>query len=261
MTILFLGDIVAKIGRRAVARVLPTWQKTYKPDLVIANVENLAHGKGVTKKTLAEIADIGIEVFTSGNHIWANKDALTLLKDSSSALLRPQNYPKELPGSGLWRGTVKNKKVAVINIIGRGFMPGDYDCPFRAFDALWKKVKHDEIVLVDFHAETTSEKAAFALYVDGRATAVLGTHTHVPTADMRNLHEGTLFMTDVGMCGFRDGVIGVEKEGIIRSMLDQYRHKKVWAESGMSQVNGVLLKKTPQGIFVGKHLYKEVAIS
>jgi len=263
MTILFLGDVVARIGRRAVARGLPKWKKTYKPDLIIANVENLAHGKGVKEKTLKEMSDLGIGVFTSGNHIWSNKEVFALYaKKTHAMLLRPENYPPELPGSGLWQGVVGKKYVAVVNLIGRGFMPGSYDCPFRAFDRLWQQVKKDAIVFVDFHAETTSEKAAFAWYVDGRATAVVGTHTHVPTADARKLAKGTFFITDVGMCGYHDGVIGVQKEGIMESMMLQYRLHKIWPEKGNAAVNGIVLtfpeRKGSKPTFT--HIHDEVRI-
>jgi len=265
MTILFLGDIVAKNGRRAVMRILPKWKKKYTPDLIVANIENLAHGKGVTEKTLAEMYDLGITVFTSGNHIWSNEMVFSLFEKNTynGALLRPENYPSELPGSGLWQGMVGKKHVSVMSLIGRGFMPGDYDCPFRAFDRLWEKVQKDDIILVDFHAETTSEKAALAWYVDGRATAVMGTHTHVPTADARKLTKGTFFITDVGMCGFSDGIIGVQKEEIIASMMLQYRQHKIWPEKGNAVVNGIVMK-FPQrkgGKATFTHVHDKVKIS
>ena len=217
MRVLFIGDIVGRPGRRALQRLLPKVRNTYGPfDFVITNVENSAGGFGITQKVLDDLLAMGIDCMTSGNHIWDKKEGLSLL-DSEPKLLRPANYPPGCPGLGSTILECREERLLVLNLLGRTFM-NDVDCPFRKADEILQKASI-AAVLVDFHAEATSEKRALALYLDGRVSAVLGTHTHVATADEEILDEGTAFITDVGMTGGHAGVIGMRKESVIRRFL------------------------------------------
>ncbi|NJC89135.1 MAG: TIGR00282 family metallophosphoesterase [Desulfuromonas sp.] len=221
MKILFIGDIVGRPGRQMIARHLASLVDRHLIDLVVANVENAAAGFGVTPDVVAELFDAGIDVMTTGNHIWDKKESFPIL-EQEERLLRPANYPPGLPGKGwgVFR-TSADVPVAVINLEGRVFM-NNLDCPFRAADAILDGLPGmPPIVLVDFHAETTSEKGALGTYLDGRVSAVLGTHTHVPTADEHLLPGGTAFISDVGMTGSRDSVIGIRKELSVERFLTQ----------------------------------------
>lgn len=242
MKILFFGDIVGKIGRQAIKKILPELRKKYEPDLVLANVENLAHGKGVTEKTLQEMLASGIDVFTSGNHVFKKQADNETFDNPHIPLVRPANYPAGVAGHGYLKLKIKGKTVYLVNLIGRVFMHEDFDCPFRKFDELKKllKLKKNAILIVDFHAEATSEKNAFGLYTDGRASLVLGTHTHVATADEKILAHGTGYITDVGMVGPADSVLGVKKEIIIEKFLTQMSLMHEIAEEGEVQINAVL---------------------
>ena len=253
MTILFFGDVVGKIGRKAIKKVLPKLKKEYQPDLIMANVENLAHGKGVTERTLQEMLKAGIDVFTSGNHIAKKSEYGKILENEKYPLVRPANYPPAVPGreylktkykTQLTKRGNKDKDIYVINLLGRVFFQDDFDCPFRKFDELEKLLKwgKSDIIIVDFHAEATSEKNAFGWYVDGRASCVLGTHTHVPTADEKILPGGTGYITDVGMVGAADSVIGVKKERVIEQFLTQINQSHELAEKGEVSVNAVLVE-------------------
>lgn len=219
MRILFIGDIVGRSGRQAVARLIPEIQAEFRPDFVVANGENAAAGLGITKETALEILDCGVNCITLGNHVWARKEIGEYLNDEPR-LVRPANYPDGVPGRG-WAvySSESGSSVGVINLCGRVFM----DClenPFLAADKILETLTcQTNVILVDFHAEATSEKAAFAWYLDGRVTAVIGTHTHVQTADERILPGGTAFITDVGMTGPVDSVIGLRKELIISRFL------------------------------------------
>lgn len=221
MKILFIGDIVGRPGRQMLARHLGSLVDRHMIDLVVANAENAAAGFGVTADVVAELLDAGVDVLTSGNHIWDKKESLPIL-DQEPHLLRPANYPPGLPGRGwgVFR-TSAGLPVAVANLEGRVFM-SNLDCPFRAADAILEELAGAaRIVLVDFHAETTSEKGALGAYLDGRVSAVLGTHTHVQTADERVMPGGTAFISDVGMTGSRDSVIGIRKELSVERFLTQ----------------------------------------
>lgn len=244
LRILFIGDIVGKIGRRAVAKILPQVKEKEKPDFVIANVENLAHGKGVTERTLQEMLDLGIDCFTSGNHIWRNKAIFKILPENKFPLLVPYNYSHPSVGCGYQIFKISQKKLIVLNLQGRVFMEDLVENPFLAFDNFLKEAKpgKNDVVLVDFHAETTSEKAAFGFYADGRAQAILGTHTHIQTADEKNLPHGTAFITDVGFVGARNSSLGVELEGVIKTYLTGNHHRHEIAERGEALFNSVLLK-------------------
>lgn len=210
MRVLLIGDIVGKAGRRAVKESLPALRDELSLDYVIANAENAAAGRGTTAKIARELQQCGVDVLTGGNHTWAIAEFSDVLAGDSS-VLRPANYPAGAPGRGVW----SDDKIVVLNLIGRTFM-APLDDPFRAVDELLEALPPGRPILVDFHAEATSEKQAFAWHLDGRVTAVVGTHTHVPTADTRLLPQGTAFVTDLGMCGARDSVIGTEVDAVLK---------------------------------------------
>ena len=223
VNILFIGDVFGQPGRRAVRDHLPGLVAEFAPELILANGENAAAGFGITPPLVEELLDLGIAVLTSGNHIWDKKEILPYLADHADGrLLRPANYPGDSPGQGLYIGkTLGGLQFAVLNLQGRVFMPS-IDCPFRGADTLLEKIPpHVKIRIVDMHAEATSEKRALGWYLDGRATAVLGTHTHVPTADEIVQPQGTAYITDTGMTGPYDSVIGVEKAAVIDKFLKQ----------------------------------------
>ncbi|PKR78690.1 TIGR00282 family metallophosphoesterase [Halalkalibacillus sediminis] len=215
MNILFIGDIVGKPGRQALQDNLASLKKDYHADLTIVNGENAAHGKGLTKKIFNQILEWGGDIVTLGNHAWDKKEIFEFIDDTDK-LVRPANFPEGTPGKGLQFIKAKNKTVAVINLQGRTFM-NPIDDPFQIIDDLIteakKKTNH---IFVDFHAEATSEKQAMGWYLDGRASAVVGTHTHIQTSDERILTNGTAYITDVGMTGPYDSILGVEKEAVIR---------------------------------------------
>ncbi|MBI4600061.1 TIGR00282 family metallophosphoesterase [Candidatus Uhrbacteria bacterium] len=248
LKVLIIGDIMGKAGRKAVAHFLPALREEYGIDTVIANAENLAHGKGVTRTTLREMTDAGVDCFTSGNHVWAKPEGVEILSAQDSVLLRPANYPPQNPGQGEKILSIATKSLLVVNLMGRDFMPAGVDCPFRALDAILAKHASTPLngIIVDFHGEVTSEKHAIALYADGRVSAVVGTHTHVPTADERILPKGTGFQSDIGMCGVRDTLIGITYEsGIQRFLSSRPTHFEV-AESGLTVFNSVLLEIDPK---------------
>ncbi len=221
MKILFIGDIVGRPGRQLVSTELPRLIDQHMIDLVVANGENAAAGFGLTPDVVAELLDLGIDVLTTGNHVWDKREGHVCV-EQEPALLRPANYPVGAPGRGfgVFR-TAAGTPVAVINLEGRVFM-SELDCPFRKADAILAELgAARRIILVDFHAEATSEKGALAAYLDGRVSAVIGTHTHVQTADERVLPGGTAFISDAGMTGARDSVIGIRKELSIQRFLTQ----------------------------------------
>lgn len=225
MKVLFIGDIVGKSGRQAVSALLPNLVSRYKIDTVIANGENIAGGFGITEKTASELFNAGVHIVTTGNHVWDKKEAVSYLP-KENRILRPVNYPSGTPGTGIAVHTTPDKgKIAVINISGRVFM-NTLDCPFRAGKNEVEKIRESvKIILIDFHAEATSEKIAFGYYMDGSISAVIGTHTHVQTADEKILPGGTAYITDVGMTGPQISVIGIEKEQIIERFLSHMPRK------------------------------------
>jgi hypothetical protein len=221
LKLLFVGDVVGKPGRRAVQELLPRLVDRHRADYVVVNVENLAGGFGVTPEVLAELADLPIDCYTSGNHVWDKKEVAELL-EREPRLLRPANYPDGNPGRGLHVGeTPGGIPVATINLEGRVFMNA-LDSPFAAADRLLAGLDgRVKVVFVDFHAEATSEKQALGFYLDGRVSAVVGTHTHVPTADERILPKGTAFLTDAGMTGPYESIIGVRVDKVLKRFLLQ----------------------------------------
>lgn len=242
MKILFLGDIVGKPGRRAIAEVLPELKEKHEPDFVIANGENMAHGSGFTQSGFEEVREAGVDFFTSGNHWPRKEDGIRLFEDKSNPIIRPANWLGNVPGQGYKIIEVGTAKVAVINLCGQLFLHEQYESPFYKLDEILKEIeKKVKIIIIDIHAETTSEKMAFGWHADGRASAVVGTHTHVPTADARLLLEGTAYITDIGMCGGRDSVIGDDRNMRVNQFLDQMPRKHAVQEHGPMQVNSVLI--------------------
>jgi 2',3'-cyclic-nucleotide 2'-phosphodiesterase len=220
MRILFIGDIVGSPGRQILKDRLADIVAQQKIDLAIANCENAASGFGITPRLAEELFAAGAEVLTGGNHIWDRKEIFDFFPHESR-LLRPANFPLGTPGSGLYTGTARNGAgYAVLNLQGRTFM-APIDCPFRAAERELARIPSGvKVILVDIHAETTSEKQAMGWFLDGKVSAVIGTHTHVATADARVLPGGTAFMTDVGMTGPHDSIIGMDKQGIIERFLN-----------------------------------------
>jgi hypothetical protein len=244
--ILFIGDIVGKPGRRVLARHLATVRERLKIDFVIANAENAAGGAGVTLEVVNELTALGVDCITTGNHVWNKREILPHL-DSIPSLLRPANYPPGNPGHGLFTGTLPSGfPIAVLNLTGRTFMGGQhYDCPFRTADELLAGLAEPaRIVFVDFHAEATAEKVGLGLHLDGRVTAVAGTHTHVATADEQILPRGTAYITDVGMTGPVNSVIGVIPGLAIERLLLQ-RPVKFDVASGPARINAVYVEADP----------------
>lgn len=236
MRLIFLGDIVGNAGREAVVSMVPDLRYELGLDYVVANGENCSGGKGLTPKHADELLDCGIDVITGGNHTFQHRDLYPYL-ESTPAVLRPHNYPAGAPGTGI--AEVGN--LVVLNLIGRVFMPADYEDPFRAADDALKNIPSNRFVLVDLHAEATSEKQAMGWHLDGRVTAVVGTHTHVPTADNRVLPGGTAFCTDAGMCGARDSIIGDEVQAVLRRFLTQMPTRLAPA-TGPAILNGLLIE-------------------
>lgn len=238
MKVLFIGDIVGSTGRAAVKKVLPGLQSKYNPHIVIANGENAAGGKGITGPIVRELLEIGVHGITMGNHTWDNKDIFEWIDDQPK-LVRPGNYPPGAPGRGAALIKANGKQLAIVNLQGRTFLP-PIDCPFRMADELLEEVsKQTACVLVDFHAEATSEKIAMGWYLDGRASLVVGTHTHVQTNDDRVLPGGTAFISDVGMVGSMEGVLGMERESVLRRFLTQMPARFV-ADEGKWHFHAVL---------------------
>jgi metallophosphoesterase (TIGR00282 family) len=220
LNIVFIGDVVGKSGRKTVASLLPQIKKDHKADFVIANAENCAGGFGLNQRSLEEMKAAGVDFFTTGNHVWDRKEGVGLL-DTMDNIIRPGNYPGDSPGRGACVVQRNGVSVAIANVQGRVFMP-PLDCPFRWIDSCLNGPSGKaDVVIVDVHGEATSEKIAMGWYLDGRASLVLGTHTHVPTRDGRILPGGTGYVTDVGMTGSYDGVLGVKKDAVITRFLNQ----------------------------------------
>ena len=243
--ILFFGDVVGAIGRRALCSALPDLRRKHSPDLVIVNVENLSHGRGISAKTLAELDAAGCDGYTSGNHVWENPTGLPCFADDRGAgrLARPWNMDPALPGKGWFVAEKNGARIAVVNLMGRLLMEdGGASSPFLSFDRVEKELKGKaDAIFVDFHAETTSEKEAFGHYVDGRAAAVIGTHTHVPSADQKILPGGTAYQSDAGRCGAVDSVVGFEKNSAIKRFLDPQEKAYDPTPEGQAEVDGVLI--------------------
>ncbi len=245
MKILMVGDIIGKAGRQALERVLRKVIADHKIEFTIANGENAAGGMGITPTIAIEFLDQGVDVLTSGNHIWAKKEIIPFL-DEEPRILRPANYPPKVPGRG--KGVFRSgngQKVGVLNLEGRVFMK-HLDCPFRVGEKEVELLrKETNMILVDFHAEATSEKMAMGWFLDGKVSAVLGTHTHVQTGDERILNEGTAFITDVGMTGPLASVIGIRKQVALERLLTQIPWKFDVATEGI-ELQGVVIEVDPK---------------
>jgi len=245
--VLFFGDIMGRPGREALRLALPELKAKYQPELIVANVENLAHGKGVTPSTLSELTDLGVGVFTSGNHVFDKGELSLQCFADFGTLIRPSNYPEDLPGRGWCRVDIGGQKVLILNLNGQVFFEKQVNHevgnPFHELDRLLSSVaQKDDIILIDFHAEATSEKIALGWYAAGRVSAVLGTHTHVATADAGVLPGGTAYITDIGMCGDRHSVIGAKLENSLAAFLGQDRFNFEVADGDDLMVNGVFLE-------------------
>lgn len=230
-----VGDVIGRPGRKAIAQLLPQLRDQHGLDLIIANGENAAGGIGLTPATANEFFQSGVNIITSGNHIWHHKEIIPVL-DTESRIIRPLNMPPGVPGGGYWF----SDEVLVVNLVGRVFM-GHFDCPFRAMDRLLEELHPmPPTILVDFHAEATAEKIALGWYLDGRVSAVLGTHTHVGTIDARVLPRGTAFISDVGMVGASDSVIGDDIDSVIERFLTMMPHR-LSVGKGNTTFNSVLV--------------------
>ncbi|MCL6558591.1 MAG: TIGR00282 family metallophosphoesterase [Firmicutes bacterium] len=240
MRLLMIGDVVGRPGRRAVKANLGGLKQEFDLDLIIANGENAAGGNGITKEVAQELFSYGVDVLTMGNHVWNKKEAFDYI-NRETRIIRPANYPPGTPGVGVRIYETRRKvKVAVMNLAGRVFLQS-LDCPFRKAEELVAKAKEQaRVLVVDFHAEATSEKIAMGWYLAGKVSAVCGTHTHVQTADERILPGGTAYITDLGMTGPRDSVIGVKKEMVIEKFISQLPQKFEVA-TGLYQFNGVVI--------------------
>jgi 2',3'-cyclic-nucleotide 2'-phosphodiesterase len=235
LRILVIGDVIGKPGRKALGKLLPGLCLVNNIDLIIANGENSAGGIGLTPSTAEELFNSGVNVITSGNHIWAHKEIYPYL-NGDMAILRPLNYPPTTPG----RGYCSHQGVLIINLIGRTFM-GNFDCPFRAMDQLLKDLDNTiKVIIVDFHAEATSEKVAMGRYLDGKVSAVLGTHTHIGTIDAQILPKGTAYVTDIGMVGPMESIIGDDISGVLDRFLTQI-NRRLSVGSGDVEFNAILL--------------------
>lgn len=239
MKVLFVGDIVGSTGRRALKENLPQLKAKYRPDFIVVNGENAAGGRGITAAIANEFFELGVQCITMGNHTWDNKDIFNVI-DQEPRLIRPINFPPGTPGNGAATLRANGKELMVINVMGRTFLPPLED-PFRLLDEVLEEKKRPKAVLVDVHAEATSEKLAVGWHFDGRVSAVVGTHTHVQTNDDQLLPKGTAYITDVGMTGSREGILGMERENVIKKFLTQMPVRFTAAE-GKYQFHAVLIE-------------------
>ena len=232
MKFLFIGDIVGRSGRKAVRCHL----ENNKYDFVVANVENSAAGFGITERVYNDLKSMGINAMTAGNHTWDKKETISLI-DNWDLFIRPANLSDKLPGAGYKIFDVLNKKICVINLIGRVFL-NTSNCPFEAFNNIYKEIPDDAFILVDFHGEATSEKQAFGYFAKGRANVICGTHTHVQTNDLKMIDTNTLYLTDAGMCGAEYSVLGMEAESVIERFITQIPHRFTAETKGNVLFNG-----------------------
>ncbi|WP_270181905.1 TIGR00282 family metallophosphoesterase [Alkalihalobacillus sp. CinArs1] len=244
MKILFIGDVVGSPGRDMVSHYLPRLKRKYKPTFTIVNGENAAGGRGITEKIYRNFLESGAQVITMGNHTWDNREIFEFI-DRAPKLVRPANFPEGTPGNGSTIVNINGTEVGVINLQGRTFLPA-IDDPFTKADELVEEMrKRTSVIFVDFHAETTSEKLAMGWYLDGRVSAVIGTHTHVQTADERILPQGTAYLTDAGMTGPYDGILGMEREAVIKKFLTTMP-VRFEVTKGREQLSGVFLTVDPK---------------
>ena len=243
MKILYIGDIVAKIGRRAVSQVLPKLKEERQIDFVIAQAENMSTGNGITKKAINEMQDAGVDFFTGGNHSFKKPEGVELMNQPEPNIIRPANYPGNTPGRGWQIAKTPFGNILVINVLGQTFKGPLLDHPLKTIDSIIEQNKNEKLLatIVDFHGDLSSEKVAIGFYLDGRVTAVVGSHTHVSTADARVLPSGTAHISDVGMTGPIDSVLGVKKEIILDRWLNQLPNKFDWPKTGVVQFSSILV--------------------
>lgn len=240
MKILFVGDVVGSPGREMITEYLPKLKSKYRPELTIVNGENAAGGRGITEKIFKQFLNDGANAVTLGNHSWDNKDVFEFI-DAAKSIVRPGNFPKGTPGTGLTFVKSGGVEAAVISLQGRTFLPA-IDCPFETAEELINQAKNKtNIIFVDFHAEATSEKQAMGWFLDGKVTAVIGTHTHVQTADNRILPNGTAYLTDVGMTGPYDGILGMERGAVIKRFLTSLPVRFEVPKDGRKQLSACLI--------------------
>jgi metallophosphoesterase (TIGR00282 family) len=269
--LLFIGDIMGRPGRLGLASVLPLWKQEYNPDVIIGNVENLTHGKGIVTHHIQDLVDLGFDAFTSGNHVFDSGPRAAECFEQFDQITRPANYASLneetsiVPGKGFYRFAKNGQQFLVINLGGQVFFEkqfrGTIDNPFFAFDEIYKnEAQKDDIIIVDLHAEATSEKNALAWYADGRATIVYGTHTHIPTADTKVLPKGTLLQTDLGMSGARDSVLGVIVQNSLDVFLGNGKFKLEIPEDGPAIINGLLVEIEDGKVVKFERLQQETKI-
>lgn len=248
MRFLVFGDVVGRPGRRAVSRALPELREELKPDSVIVNIENIAHGAGLSPITVTEALTWKADVYTTGDHAWDNARGMNLLADTHLPIIRPANYPPGVPGRGYHVYTNGAYTIAVINLQGQLFFRNHPLNPFLTVDDLLQQsdIQSAAIVLLDFHAEATSEKRGLGWHVDGRVSALWGTHTHVPTADAHILPKGTGYITDVGMNGNHYSIIGVDRQGPLKRFLQQIPVRFTFDDNGPLEVNAIVLDIDPR---------------
>lgn len=246
MKLLFIGDVVGSIGRQMVTDYLPRLKKKYKPQVTILNGENAAGGRGITEKIYKQFLQDGADMITLGNHSWDNQDIFNFI-DKNNNIIRPANYPQETtPGKGYTYLNVNGKKLAIINLQGRTFMQA-IDDPFKIIEDILKEVRQEtNLIFIDFHAETTSEKLAMAWHLDGRISALVGTHTHVQTNDNRILPQGTAYLTDVGMTGPYDAILGMQKERVIQKFVTGLPVRFEVEKEGRPQLSACLIDIHPE---------------
>jgi 2',3'-cyclic-nucleotide 2'-phosphodiesterase len=241
MKVLFIGDVVARPGRRAILNHIGELREKYEIDIALMNAENVAGGFSITPPLADELFDSGVDLMTSGNHIFDKHEVIPYIK-KNKRLIRPANYPPGTPGTGLFIGEINGFRLAVLNLLGRVFMPPNVDDPFRIADQAVNSIPEDvRIRLVDMHCEATSEKYAMGWFLDGRVSAVVGTHTHVPTADERILEKGTAYVTDLGLTGSYNGVIGMNQEDVINRFTN-YPAKRAAHSKGDVWICGVVIE-------------------
>lgn len=243
MRLIYCGDVVGRAGREAVLNNIADIREKYAPDVFIVNVENAAHGFGVTPGICREFLEKGADALVTGNHVWQQRELIPFLNDCKQ-IIRPLNYPEMLPGRGALEIILANsKKILIVQLLGRLFMEA-VDCPIQAVDKLLKSYtlgKNIDAIFVDIHAEATSEKLAMGYYLDGKVSVVAGTHTHVPTADYRLLRQGTAYITDVGMCGDYDSVLGFEIDEPINRLARKYSGGRLTVSKGKGTLYGIIV--------------------
>ena len=268
MRILFLGDVMGRSGRDAVKEHLPILKDTLEPDVIIVNVDNAASGRGVTKETADEIFAVGADCLTGGDHVWDQREMICVIENNTN-IIRPYNQPKGTPGKGIWKKTLSDgHEIVVLHLCGTTFMNKTFDNPFIAADSALSGIKLEKgrSIFIDFHAEATSEKMALAHYLDGRVSGVVGTHTHIPTADAQVFPKGTAFQGDAGMCGDYNSVIGVAPEGPIHNFLQKVPRERMITGMGDATVCGSLivtddatgLAQAIRPVRIGGRLHEEI---